>query len=323
MGAAGSMDAQTQLNAGIAAARSLIADGQHDRAADVLAGLRADPLLCAVLPHTALGLPRRLQAALLHLAKARGDRVARAGYQFHLVPVPNVLAPLFRFTHAQVRDMTEANRQPVPQLIHQVWIGDLPVPQAPAAWQRHAAAQGYTYRLWREADLAAMQITKEPAFEAMRAQGDLPGMVDVARYAILARDGGIYLDCDWYPARDDSGFHDLLPLTGMTAMAEDTPRLTGQGGLLLANSFIATPAGHPAMRHLLQVLPQALAALPKAPAWWVTGPLVFTLAARGGAVSVAPSALVAGNLPRGAPYAQVAALRDNAADGLLIAWKSW
>ena len=150
--------------------------------------------------------------------------------------------------------------------------------------------------------------------------------MDVARYAILAGEGGIYLDCDWYPARGDIGFHDILPMVGLTALAENTPRLTGMGGLLLANSFIATPADHPVLHRLNAALPKAIAALPGAPAWWSTGPLIFTLIALGGAVSLAAPSLVAGSLPRAAPAADMLAMRDRAvADdlGLLIAWKSW
>jgi inositol phosphorylceramide mannosyltransferase catalytic subunit len=315
-----------RLNEGIAAARSLISDGDLKGAEAVIAGLTENADIRAVGPITALGLPRRLHSALLHLAKARSDATARAGYQFHLVPPPDILEPLFRYTNTERRLINAANMQPVPRRIHQIWIGTLPVPAAAKAWQNHASAQGYDYRLWREADLDTLGITDNPVFATMRAQGDLPGTVDVARYAILAGEGGIYLDCDWYPARDDIGFHDLLPLVGMTAMAEDIPRLTGQGGLLLANSFIATPAGHPALHRLNAALPQALAALPKAPAWWSTGPLVFTLAARGGAVSLAPYSLVAGNLSRGAPFGDVEALQTGAVTsegGLLIAWKSW
>jgi mannosyltransferase OCH1-like enzyme len=240
------------------------------------------------------------------------------------VPPPETLAPLFRTTQAEERGLNAANRAPVPRTIHQIWIGALPVPPACAAWQAHAAARGYGYHLWREADLAALGLSANPVFADMLARGDYPGAVDVARYAILAAQGGIYLDCDWYPARDDLAFHDALPLIGLTALAEEVPRLTGQGGLLLANSFIATPPDHPAIHRLNAALPAALAALPDGPAWWSTGPLPFTLAARGGAVSIAPHHLVAGSLPRGAPLADVTAIRRAAASsGLLIAWKSW
>jgi inositol phosphorylceramide mannosyltransferase catalytic subunit len=316
------MTPKQRMTDAIATARALVAAGDLAAAEALLATLTDDPVICALGPQTALGLPRRLQAVLLHLAKAKRDPLLRAGYQFHLVPPPETLAPLFRYTPAEQRKINAANRAPVPRVIHQIWIGPLPVPPACAAWQAHATATGYRYLLWREADLAALGLPANPVFADMLARGDYPGAVDVARYAILAAQGGIYLDCDWYPARDDVAFHDLLPLIGLTAMAEDTPRQTGQGGLLLANSFIATPPDHPALHRLNTSLGAALAALPDAPAWWSTGPLVFTLAARGGAVSIAPPTIVAGQLPQGAPFADVQAMRD-AADGLLIAWKSW
>ena len=111
-------------------------------------------------------------------------------------------------------------------------------------------------------------------------------------------------------------------MTGLTAMAEEVPRLTGKGPVLLANSFIAAPPGHPVMVRLRAVLPLAAAAIPGAPAWWTTGPLIFTLIARDGPMTLAGAGLVAAALPRAAPFAQVEAAlgRDG---GLLIAWKSW
>ena len=320
------MGPKERLNDGIAAARSLVAKGDLHSAERLVTALTEDPELRAVGPHTAIGLPRRLHAVLLHLAKAQGDAIRRAGYQFHLVPPVDVLQPLFTYSLVEKRAINRSNSLPVPRTIHQIWIGSLPVPAAADAWRQHAAAQGYRYRLWREADLEALGLSANPVFASMRARGDFPGAVDVARYAILAAEGGIYLDCDWYPARDDIGFHDLVPLVGMTVMAEDTPRLTGQGGLLLANSFIATPADHPALHRLNLSLAASLKALPGAPAWWSTGPLVFTLAARGGAVSVAPQNLIAGNLPPNSPFEDVQTLRRHAVSsnlGLLIAWKSW
>ncbi|MDZ4310579.1 MAG: glycosyltransferase [Cypionkella sp.] len=320
------MSAKQRMNDGIAAARALVATGDFDAATAILDGLTADRGIAALPAQTALGLPRRLHAARLHLAKAQGDAVARAGYQFHLVPAPELLAPLFRFSAAERQGIVAANRVAVPRVIHQIWIGSLPVPASVAAWRHHAVVQGYQYRLWQEADLAGLGLPDQPVYAAMLARGDYPGAVDVARYAILAAEGGIYLDCDWYPARDDISFHDLLPLIGLTAWAESVPRHTGLGSLLLGNSFIATPPDHPALHRLNARLGQALDLLPEAPAWWSTGPLVFTLAARGGAVCVAPQTLIAGALPDRAAVAEVEALRARAMameDGLLIAWKSW
>ncbi|MGQ3293717.1 MAG: glycosyltransferase family 32 protein, partial [Shinella sp.] len=67
-------------------------------------------------------------------------------------------------------------------------------------------------------------------------------------------------------------------------------------------------------------------AMPAAPAWWSTGPLLFTVIARGGTLTLADASFVAGELPRGAPFSDVEAACETfeAQDaGLLLAWKSW
>jgi mannosyltransferase OCH1-like enzyme len=320
------MTARKHATEALEAAAALREAGDFAGARALLDALAAHPDAATLGERTSLGLPRRLHAAMLRLAKAEGDLIARIGYQFHLVPDPARLAALARGTTAERRAITGANRQPVPRTIHQIWIGPHAPPPATQAWATHAAAPGYAYRLWREADLAALGLMDAPAYRDMLARDDYPGAVDVARYAILEREGGIYLDCDWYPARDDIGFHDLMPLLGLTALAEDTPRNTGAGSLLLANSFIAAPPGHPVLARLNAALPAVLAEMPRAPAWWSTGPLIFTLMARMGSLTLADATLVAATLKRGAPASDVAALRASAevrGAGLLIGWKSW
>lgn len=318
------MTAKDTLDAALRAADALRDAGDHLGARAALEALARDPALGALPPVTALGLNRRLHAAFLRLAKRSGDHVARTGLQVLLMPPPPALSDLAATTTADRRAIARANAQPVPRVIHQVWIGRLPLPPACAAWQAHARAQGYAYRLWREADLEALGVTGDSVFRARLAAGDYPGAVDAARYAILARDGGIYLDADWYPARSDLGFHDVLPMTGLISLAEDIPRLTGKGPFLLAASFIAAPPAHPVLERLKTVLPLAEAAIPGAPGWWTTGPLIFTLIARGGSLTLADADLVAATLPRRAPFADVErAIADARDGGLLIAWKSW
>lgn len=320
------MTTRQRATEALEAAARLREAGDHAGARALLDALSRHPDAQALGERTSLGLPRRLHAALLRLAKAEGDLIARIGYQFHLVPDPARLAPFARASTSEKRAIAAANRQPVPRVLHQIWIGPLSPPPATHAWAAHAAARGYVYRLWREADLAALGLMDMPAYREMLARDDYPGAVDVARYALLEREGGIYLDCDWYPARDDLGFHDLMPLLGLTALAEDIPRNTGAGALLLANSFIGAPPGHPVLARLNAALPAVLAEMPRAPAWWSTGPLIFTLMARMGSVTLADTMLVAAALERGAPVSEVAAIRASAEGqgaGLLIGWKSW
>jgi mannosyltransferase OCH1-like enzyme len=319
------MAAKADLDAAIAAASARRAAGDAAGARAILAGLAAGGL-AGLPPVTALGLNRRLHAALLRQAKAEGDRVARVGLQAHLVPPASALQAVVAVTDAQRRQMVAAAGWPVPHLLHQVWIGPRPVPATVDAWAGHAARHGWRHKLWREADLAAAGHDRGAVFAARTTARDWPGAVDAARYAILAAEGGVWLDADWFPGRADQALHDAIPMTGLATLAEDIPRLTGRGSLLLANSVIAAPPGHPALRHLLDVLPAVAEALPGAPAWWATGPLVFTLVARAGPVSVLAFDLVEPALPHSATLAEAearAAQVRTRGGGLLIPWKPW
>jgi len=315
-----------RLNEKLKVAAEACLAGRLAESRDILNTLAADPDIDQLGSHTSLGLPRRLQSAFLKLAKAEKNAVLSIGYQYHLVPPPAVMSAYTRFTGAQRRAMTAVNRQPVPRKIHQIWVGPNAPPFGTEAWQAHAKAQNYDYQLWNEDNLDALGVNKNPVYKDMLSKGDFPGAVDVARYVILEKTGGVYVDCDWYPTRNDVGLHDLLPMTGLTVMAEDIPRNTGKGGLLLANSMIATPPQHPVFTRLLAVLNDVMQELPNAPAWWATGPLIFTLVARGGSVTLADADLVAGSLPQETPEADVKSWCHQAQEddsGLLLLWKSW
>ncbi len=320
------MTAKQRLNGLLDEAAAHRDAGDYAAARAILESLAEDAEREVMGPTTSLGLPRRLHSAMLKLAKAENDPLKRIGYQYHLVPPPRTLAKYAEFTTAERRSIADANRQPVPPIIHQIWIGSPNAPVSTLAWAEHAKHQGYGYRLWREADLKEAGIDDNPVFQDMMARGDFPGAVDVARYVILQQEGGIYLDCDWYPARNDISFHDLLPMTGLVAMPEDIPRNIGFGSLLLANSFIVTPPHHPVFSKLNAVLGSVIADMPGAPAWWATGPLIFSLICRGGSVAITDAGFVAGSLGRNVPLEDVKAFcrTSEARDGgLLLAWKSW
>lgn len=313
----------------IAQSLALAQNGKSKDAHALLDALAEDkPMLAKAQlgPETALGLPRKLHAAYLKLAKIEKDRSRIIALQYSLVPPPEILLGFSQFDSATRRRMTALNREPVPAVLHQIWLGSLPLPPATQAWADHCARHGLAYRLWREADLASEGFDQHSSFRDMLLLGDYPGAVDVARYLILERFGGIYLDCDWYPARNDLSFADYLPLVGLSALAEDTPRQTGLGSLLLTNSYLSTPPGHPVFTRILEAMPYAIKSLPGAPAWWSTGPLLLSVVFRGTSFSVPDARFVAANLQRQAPFAMVDAARAQALHqdgGLLIGWKSW
>jgi len=318
--------AKHQLNVRIEAASALWRAGDFNAARAALEQLKNTPDIEHLGLLTSAQLPRRLQSAYMKLAKAEKDAIAVAGYRFHLTPPPELLQPFCKFSSIEKRSILKANEAPVPKVIHQIWIGNQPVPEGTTAWKRHASLRGYEYKLWTDSDLQSLAITENAGFQEMYDDGDYPGAVDVARYIILEKFGGIYLDCDWYPARDDISFHHLTPMRGICGMAEDIPRNTGKGGLLLANSLIMAPPSHPVFRRILDSLPSVMAALPQAPAWWSTGPLLFTLMCRGGPMTLADSDIVAGDLPQKTTLEEIKTWCRNSQSsdgGLLLSWKSW
>lgn len=304
-------------------------NGDIEGAEKALDALIADRELVAKAelgPPTVLGLPRKLHSARLKLAKIAGDRLRTIGLQFTLVPDPAAMAEIARFDGEARRRIARLAGEKVPPVLHQVWVGDLPVPPAIEAWRRHCALHGMEYRLWTETELVAEGFDQHESFSDMMARKDYPGAVDVARYLILYKFGGLYMDADWYPARDDASFEDFMALVGFTALAAEIPRQTSAGGLLLGNAFIATPPAHPVIARIIEAMPRVMAALPDAPAWWSTGPLIFTYACRGAGVTLATVDMMAAVLPRRAPFEAVEAARAEATrgdGGLIIDWKSW
>ncbi len=320
------MSARSRLKDALKAAAQSRESGDFQAAREILARVKADPAIGELGQMTSLGQPRQWVSAQLKLAKAERDAVRRIGYQYHLTPETSLLEPFTRFSSDERRELCRAQAEPVPRCIHQIWIGDQAPPAGTAAWRVHAQQHGHEYILWREDDLRRIGLEELPLYRQLVARGNLPGAVDVARYFILQQQGGIYLDCDWYPARTDLSFHDLLPMTGLAALAEEIPRNTGKGGLLLSNALLLAPPGHPVFTRLLAVMEEVVETLPGAPVWWTTGPLIFTLVARSGPLALADAGLVAGSLPQQTALHEVrrwcreSQLNDS---GLLLAWKSW
>jgi len=307
----------------LATATSLITQRRFAEASELLDQILADPDNAVLGPKTALGLPRRLHAAQLKFAKATRDKIRRTALQYHLIPPPELLSPLFEVDETGRRARLKAAAAPVPRTVHQVWIGG-PAPETTAVWRDHSARNGWDYRLWDEQALADLGIDADPLYRARLESGDFPGAVDIARYHILARVGGVYLDCDWMPVRD-APLDDAIPMTGLSVIAEETPRLTGTGSPFLNNSVIAAPPEHPAFQTLLSALPEVARRLPKGPAWWNTGPLVFTLACRAGPVTVLDAQFAAPMFAgdRGAVEAAARALSEQGSPAALIGWKPW
>jgi len=85
----------------------------------------------------------------------------------------------------------------IPKLVHRIWFGEKPIPQPYEnywlGWQRQYP--DYTFKTWRESDIDESFRTRSKIAEA---EG-MARKADIARYEILYKFGGIYLDCDVMP----------------------------------------------------------------------------------------------------------------------------
>ena len=89
----------------------------------------------------------------------------------------------------------------IPKLIHQT-THERPWPKCweicHATWKRDYPEPEYTHKLWSDADLLSLVSTEYPEF--LECYESLPSSiqkVDVARYLILHKHGGIYVDMDY------------------------------------------------------------------------------------------------------------------------------
>lgn len=135
--------------------------------------------------------------------------------------------------------------------VHQIWVGS-PVPEHLAklrtSWYREMP--NWEHWTWLEDDIAALELENQDLYD--RAPELVPAdavgqyRADIARYEILYRYGGVYADMDTTCQRS------IEPLTvpeKMTVGWEVQNRFIG-------NTVIYAPKGHPALREIINKLPE-------------------------------------------------------------------
>lgn len=83
----------------------------------------------------------------------------------------------------------------IPRIIHQIWLGPLPFPFVEFSQKLRELHPQWEYRLWRDEDL--LEIVDESFHERLKAAKNFGEKSDVARYEILFRFGGVYVDVDF------------------------------------------------------------------------------------------------------------------------------
>jgi mannosyltransferase OCH1-like enzyme len=150
----------------------------------------------------------------------------------------------------------------IPKLVHLVWLGSEPGSQLLRTIERlRELNPDWEVRLWRDGDLDWLQNQKW--FESVPTWA---GRSDIARYEILLRHGGFYVDADFEFLRsfDDAN----LSLDGVVVVEERE--------LFFNNGFFGAPRDHPFMARLVDRVGASIEARPQANPQVVSGPVFFT-----------------------------------------------
>ncbi len=151
-------------------------------------------------------------------------------------------------------------RQRIPRVFHRIWLGSEPMPEAESAfgesWARHHP--DWEHRLWGDDDLPELGV---PAEIVARAENPVE-LSDVARFHILARYGGVYVDTD---------FECLRPLDPLVKGLDAFAAFQRAGEVNTA--LLGAIAGHPAFRRAAELVIETFG---RAPLPAASGPPFFT-----------------------------------------------
>ncbi|WP_042690433.1 glycosyltransferase [Azospirillum sp. B506] len=150
----------------------------------------------------------------------------------------------------------------IPHVIHQTWKSQT-VPSEFQAFQRSWIDHnpGFAYRFWTDDDIERFVEDEHPALlPVFRGYADPISRVDLARYLILRRFGGVYADLDFECLRPIDGLLERRSfLVGLEPEEHDGLAKAVERGLsrILCPSFLASVPGHPFWDHLLDRLVEA------------------------------------------------------------------
>jgi mannosyltransferase OCH1-like enzyme len=121
--------------------------------------------------------------------------------------------------------------------IHQIWLGS-PFPEKYVALRDTWLANnpGWEYKLWTEADIEALNLVNKKQYEKAKNYGERS---DIARYEILYRFGGLYIDTDFECLRSFNLFHDCFDFYSGLGFGPEFE---------LYNGLIGSVAGHPILK---------------------------------------------------------------------------
>jgi mannosyltransferase OCH1-like enzyme len=143
-----------------------------------------------------------------------------------------------------------SNEPIIPKIIHQIWLGS-PFPEKykkfQKTWKLHHP--DWTYILWTEKEIADFGLLNKKLFDAVSNWGQKS---DIARYEILYRLGGLYVDTDFECLKPCDILHHSLDF-----YTSCLPSSNGSLNNCLLNGLLAARPGHPILKACVEGLKNA------------------------------------------------------------------
>ena len=138
-------------------------------------------------------------------------------------------------------------RAGIPQVIHQTWksqfVGEPFRREWMDSWMEVNAGDGWEHRFWTDSDLETFVAEEFPEFLGVyRGYDEHIKRVDAARYLILKRLGGVYVDLDFACLKP---LDDLLGDASLLFGYQSTVRPNGARPDAVCNAFMASVPEHP------------------------------------------------------------------------------
>jgi mannosyltransferase OCH1-like enzyme len=131
----------------------------------------------------------------------------------------------------------------IPKVIHQIWIGSpLPDKYIPLIESWRTYHPDWTVLLWNDADIEALNLVNKDQYDASTNYGQ---KADIARYEILYRFGGVYVDID---------FECLRPFDIFNHCCDYYTGVAYSGRFCVFNGLIGAAAGNPIIKGCIDTL---------------------------------------------------------------------
>jgi mannosyltransferase OCH1-like enzyme len=158
----------------------------------------------------------------------------------------------------------------LPRVFHQIWVGDGPVPERFDAYRESWGRlhPDWEIRLWRDGDLPKLRNRAlfDQAKRFVPAANVGQFRADVARYELLWRFGGVYVDVDFEALKP---IDDLLGGVGCFAAWEVQDRWVN-------NAVMGAMPGHPFVWRLIDKLTESVVRRPGQTPNLLSGPHYLT-----------------------------------------------